>query len=91
VVALADAWRTGASTWTAARRLRYANDSLVLLAVDGPQNAAKGDDDASDWLPPNPAYDCRYVKQQIEIKSRYQLWVTPGEQLALGRTLETCR
>src|SRR5262249_55555501 len=38
VVALADAWRTGAAKWTAARRLAYANDPTVLLAVDGPQN-----------------------------------------------------
>jgi hypothetical protein len=44
--ALADAWRTGARNWTAARRLRYANDPSVLLAVDGPENESTGDDDA---------------------------------------------
>jgi hypothetical protein len=48
VVALADAWRTGASRWTANKRLRYANDLVVLLAVDGPTNGAKSDDDASE-------------------------------------------
>ena len=52
VVALGDAWRTGAAKWTAKKRLSYANDRVVLLAVDGPQNEAKGDDDASEWLPP---------------------------------------
>jgi hypothetical protein len=43
VVALGNAWRTGASSWTDARRLAYANDPVVLLAVDGPANEAKGD------------------------------------------------
>ena len=66
VVALADAWRTGASRWTAHRQLTYANDPTVLLAVDGPENESKGDDDASEWLPPNLAYDCAYAKQQID-------------------------
>ena len=47
VVALGDAWRSGASRWTARRRLHYANDPFVLLAVDGAQLAAKSDRDAS--------------------------------------------
>jgi hypothetical protein len=42
VVALADAWRTGARTWSAARRLHYANDPSVLLAVDGPRTRPRG-------------------------------------------------
>ncbi len=90
VVALADAWETGASRWTATRRLDYANDPTVLLAVDGPENESKGDDDASEWLPPNPSYDCAYVKQQIAIKTKYRLSVSPAEKLALSRTLNGC-
>ncbi len=35
VVALAAAWRTGARQWSSDLRLFYANDPLVLLAVDG--------------------------------------------------------
>jgi uncharacterized protein DUF1524 len=92
IVALADAWRTGAARWTAMKRLRYANDPLVLLAVDGPANAAKGDDDASRWLPPFRAYDCTYAKKQVMIKTRYGLWVTPAEKTALRHVLTTiCR
>ena len=90
VVALGDAWRTGAAKWTAAKRLRYANDPVVLLAVDGPQNEAKGDDDASEWLPPRKAYDCTYVAKQITIKTRYALWVTATERSAMAATLKTC-
>src|SRR5712691_8444110 len=47
VVALGDAWRTGAKKWTSALRLAYANDPVVLLAVDGPANEAKSDRDAA--------------------------------------------
>jgi hypothetical protein len=92
VVALAAAWRTGAARWTYGKRLRYANDPVGLLAVDGPTNAAKGDDDASEWLPPNRGYDCTYAKRQITIKRKYGLWVTLSERRALRRVLVTiCR
>ena len=90
VVALGDTWRTGAAKWTDAKRLRYANDPVVLLAVDGPQNESKGDDDASEWLPPRKAYDCRYVAKQITIKTKYVLWVTPNERSAMSDVLKTC-
>jgi Protein of unknown function (DUF1524) len=75
VVALAAAWRTGAKQWTGDLRLFYANDPLVLLAVDGPTNNAKGDEDAANWLPPNSSYRCKYVAKQISIKTKYELWV----------------
>ena len=63
----------------------------MLLAVDGPTNGAKSDDDASEWLPPRRSYDCVYAKKQIAIKTKYRLWVEPDEKQALRRTLRTCR
>jgi hypothetical protein len=91
VVALADAWRTGARLWSASRRLNYANDPLVLLAVDGSSNEAKSDDDASQWLPPRRAYDCRYVVKQIAIKTKYALWTTAPERQSMRSELAHCR
>jgi len=90
VVALAAAWRTGAQGWTADRRLFYANDSLVLLAVDGPANNAKSDKDAANWLPPNAGFDCRYVARQIAIKTKYELWVTQPERMSMTSVLSGC-
>lgn len=90
VVALADAWRTGAQAWSPDKREEYANDPLVLLAVDGPTNEAKGDGDAATWLPPNKAYRCTYAARQVTIKTTYSLWVTPAEHDALERILHTC-
>jgi hypothetical protein len=90
VVALADAWRTGARKWSLARRLRYANDPSVLLAIDGPENESKGDDDASEWLPDNGRFACAYVATQIFIKTEYRLWVTRAEHDAMVVTLDNC-
>ena len=58
VVALSDAWQTGAQYWDVTKRSDFANDSLELLAVDGPLNEQKSDGDAATWLPPNTAYRC---------------------------------
>jgi hypothetical protein len=91
MVALGDAWRTGASTWTDDERLTYANDPQVLLAVDGPANQAKGDDDAAHWLPPNQAYWCMYVIRQITIKSIYDLSVNSTEKANMASILDSCQ
>lgn len=89
-VALADAWTTGASTWSPPSRLAYANDPLVLLAVDGPANDAKGASDAAHWLPANTSYRCPYVARQVAVKAKYSLWVTPAEKAAIALVLATC-
>ena len=89
VVALGDAWVTGASKWTPKRRLRYANDPAVLLAVSGAPNEAKGDSDASGWLPTR-SFRCRYVAVQISIKTEYHLWVTHDERAAMAGVLTHC-
>jgi hypothetical protein len=91
VVALGDAWQTGAQSWTAAKREMFANDPAELLAVDGPSNEQKGDADAASWLPANKPFRCAYVAIQISVKGTYGLWVTQAEHDALARVLATCR
>jgi hypothetical protein len=88
VVALAAAWRTGAAKWRTHRRLVYANDPDVLLAVDGPANNAKSDSDASEWVAPK--YSCRYVAQQLAIKKKYTLWLTQAEHDRMAVVLTSC-
>lgn len=90
LVALDDAWRTGAQAWPAARRLAFANDPANLLAVDGQANQDKGASDASQWLPPQAGYACVYVVRQLRIKVAYGLWMTPDEHAAAARTLDGC-
>lgn len=90
VVALSDAWQTGAQQLPKEQRYQLANDPLELLAVDGQANIQKSDGDAATWLPPNKAYRCQYVARQIAVKQKYQLWVTPAEHDAIQAILSNC-
>ncbi|HET7173271.1 MAG TPA: lamin tail domain-containing protein [Nocardioidaceae bacterium] len=90
VVALGDAWQTGAQRWSAGKRADFANDPLELLAVDEHNNEQKGDSDAASWLPPNTAFRCRYVAIQVAVKAKYGLWVTGAEHDAMASVLSHC-
>jgi hypothetical protein len=90
VIALSNAWQTGAQFWGPDRREQFANDPLNLLAVDGPLNMQKSDGDAATWLPPSRAYWCEYVSRQVAVKAKYGLWATPPERDAIARVLTRC-
>ena len=90
VVALSNAWQTGAQLLSTSERIALANDPLELLAVDGELNQEKSDGDAATWLPPNKPFRCQYVARQIAVKGKYRLWVTAAEKDAMLRVLSTC-
>ena len=90
VVALSDAWQTGAASWEEQTMREFANDPLNLLAVDSGLNRQKGDGDAATWLPPKKDYRCEYVARQIAVKDKYELWVKPAEADAMADVLEDC-
>jgi len=86
VVALGNAWATGAYAWTSTQREAFANDENELLAVSAHANESKGDDDASQWLP-TESYQVMYVEHQIGIKAAYHLGVTADERVAMKTVL----
>ena len=90
VVALSNAWQTGAFKLTLAKRTEFANDPDNLLAVQGRLNSQKQDGDAATWLPPLKSFRCTYVSKQIAIKAKYGLWVTPPEKAAMKNILAKC-
>ena len=90
VVALGDAWYSGAYQWDADRRRNFANDPINLQATNRESNTQKSAKNAAEWLPPNTAYQCEYVGRQITIKSTYGLSVTPAEKNAMEKVLTTC-
>mgnify|MGYP001101946214 FL=1 len=90
VVALSNAWQTGAAYFDKTKRQQIANDPLNLLAVDFSLNRQKGDGDAATWLPPLKSYRCEYVARQIAVKAKYLLWVTAAEKDAKIKILEKC-
>lgn len=90
VVALANAWQTGASQWDDTKREQLANDDLELIAVSSNANQEKSDADAAGWLPSNRGFRCAYVARQIAVKLKYALWVTSAEKTAMTRVLNSC-
>ncbi|BDR53465.1 deoxyribonuclease [Bombiscardovia nodaiensis] len=90
VVALENAWQSGAQDWDTAKRYQMGNDPYNLLAVDGPSNQEKGSASAAYWLPPRAEYRCDYVSRQIGVKAKYGLSVTSQEKDAMLGVLHSC-
>lgn len=91
MVALSDAWQTGAQDIGEQKRRELANDPENLIAADGPANMQKSDSNAADWLPGNTSYRCDYVARQVHVKAKYKLWVTADEKKAMERVLGSCK
>ncbi|MFF8983891.1 HNH endonuclease family protein [Streptomyces globisporus] len=86
LVPLAEAWDSGASAWSAARREEYANDQasdVSLVAVTARTNRSKSDQDPADWMPPSPEAQCRYVGEWVATKLRWGLTADDRELGAL--------
>ncbi|MEA2222891.1 MAG: hypothetical protein QOH83_1267 [Solirubrobacteraceae bacterium] len=91
VVPLAEAWRSGASSWTTSTRQSFANDLShpQLIAASASSNRSKSDQDPSTWTP-RAAYDCTYSKLWIGSKHAWSLRLQPAEKSALEGLLNTC-
>lgn len=90
VVALKNAWVTGAAAMTPDLRERLANDPRNLLMVLASLNESKGERSADEWLPPADGFRCAYVAQQTAVKARYGLWVTQNEHDKMAAVLTAC-
>lgn len=88
VVALKEAWDSGAHSWTAARRRAFANDlsdARSLIAVTASVNRSKGDKDPSNWMPPNRGDWCRYIADWVAVKARWGLTMDESEHGRISR------
>jgi hypothetical protein len=93
MVALAEAWDSGARSWTTSRRQSYANDlgdSRTLAAVTDNVNQAKGDKDPAEWMPPYSSARCRYITEWVVVKIRWRLTVDSAEKSALTSIANGC-
>ena len=82
VVALKEAWDSGAWAWSSATRKAYANDTSdkrTLLAVTDNVNQRKSDKDPSNWTPPLKSYLCTYLGNWISVKARWNLSMDKSE------------
>ncbi|QFT87580.1 hypothetical protein FIU87_02850 [Bacillus sp. THAF10] len=92
VVPLAEAWRSGASSWTTDKRRSFANDlnGPQLIAVTASVNRSKGDQDPSTWQPPRTGARCAYAKWWINTKYRWGLHLQSSEKTSLQTMLNGC-
>jgi hypothetical protein len=91
MVPLAEAWDSGARSWTAAQREAYANDLgdyRTLVGVTDTVNQSKGDQDIAEWLPTNDR--CRYLREYVAVKIRWRLTVNSGEKTAMQNLAAGC-
>lgn len=92
LVALAEAWDSGAKRWNAKTRERFANDlgdPRSLVAVSASSNRSKSDQDPADWMP--ALGGCKYLKQWVAVKVRWHLKVNAAERRALRSRASDCR
>jgi hypothetical protein len=92
-VPLANAWRSGAWSWTHQRRSAYANDladRLHLVPMVASENESKSDRGPDEWKPPNRTAWCRYARAWNRIKAKWHLSATEAEWNALVAMAATC-
>lgn len=74
-VPLKEAYDSGAATWNEREKSLYFNYSGKghLVAVDRSANRSKGSRQPHEWLPPNEAYRCQYIKNWLNVKRQWEL------------------
>ncbi len=94
VVALKEAWDSGAKSWSSTDRSRFHNDlgyAWTLDAVTDNVNSSKGDSDPAQWLPPLTSVRCSYAIHWVAIKYRWRLSIDSTEKSKLASILSgTC-
>ncbi|QNP63093.1 HNH endonuclease family protein [Streptomyces genisteinicus] len=92
VVPLAEAWRSGANSWSTSTRQAFANDLTrpQLIAVTDNVNQSKGDQDPADWMPSVSSYRCVYARMWVHTKHHWNLKVDSAEKSALQSVLNGC-
>jgi len=91
MVPLHEAWKSGASRWSDAKRQKYANDTTnpyTLVAVSRSSNRSKSDKDPSDWLP--KFNKCRYIAEWVSVKIHWKLTIDKKEKQALKKQSRNC-
>jgi len=93
VVPLAEASRSGGSSWDSARKIAYANfldDSTHLLSVDLASNRIKSDDDPPRWMPSRAEFTCAYLAAWTRVKARWDLAMDSTEFVFVEHGLDSC-
>jgi hypothetical protein len=81
----------GGGAWSAAKKERFANDPINLLAVDDGLNQKKGAKGPDEWLPPNKDFRCEYISIWHRVVQSYpELIFLPKEKRVFDKQLDAC-
>ena len=90
VVALADAWVSGAWEWADELLDRFSNDLGNLNAIAAGENRSKSAKGPAEYNPTAPAARCDYLVQYATVKIRWGLSITPQDFDVLATGLTRC-
>ena len=90
VVALKEAYDSGAADWSRERKAEFANDSLNLWCFDASLNLSKADHDLAEWSGGSCAQRRQIAWITVEVKRKYKLSVDPAEAAANQQALVAC-
>jgi hypothetical protein len=93
LVALKQAWVSGAWAWSPARLHAFANDlghPGTLVAVTSAMNQSKSDRDPGSWQPPDRSAWCLYATDWLAVKARWRLTMDVAEATGLRTMLTGC-
>jgi len=90
IVALGEAWDSGASAWSAAQHDEFAGDFDNLWLMTDNLNQSKSDRDIVEWIPPYQGAVCVYVEAYVVVKLEWNLSVDQAEKAALESLATGC-
>ena len=90
VVALADAWVSGAWAWADELLDNFSNDFGNLNAIAAGENRSKSARGPADYSPTAPGARCDYLVQYATVKIRWQLSITPQDFEVVATGLSGC-
>lgn len=93
LVALSEAWDSGADAWPAERLAAFGNEVEIAGALNlttAALNQAKSDLDIARWVPPLESARCQYARDYLQVKASWGLTVDPVEMAALLAQLRPC-
>jgi len=89
IVALKEAYDSGASQWTNARKRQFANDRDNLWCLEASTNLSKSDHDLAEWSGGTCEQRRHIANVTVAVKRTYGLAVDPAEQTAIDLALMT--
>lgn len=83
LVPLKHAYDAGGKLWSPELKEKFANDPDNLVITNKKYNRQKGAKKINEWLPLNIAYACKYYKDWMKIKVKYNLPISDEERSAV--------